>query len=75
MARKKPSRNACAVVTGAGSGIGRAFALMLAERGGRVVCSDINLLSARATADRIIAKAGRISGESSSLANRMIDRG
>ena len=51
MARRKPSRNACAVVTGAGSGIGRAFALSIAERGGRVVCSDIDENSARETAD------------------------
>lgn len=58
MARNKPSRNACAVVTGAGSGIGRAFALMLAERGGRVVCSDINLVGARETAEQIIANGG-----------------
>ena len=36
------SRNARAVVTGAGSGIGRSFALELARRGGAVVCADIN---------------------------------
>ncbi|GGF12955.1 SDR family NAD(P)-dependent oxidoreductase [Williamsia phyllosphaerae] len=36
------TRNANAVVTGAGSGIGRAFALELARRGSRVVCSDID---------------------------------
>lgn len=36
------SRAAKAVVTGAGSGIGRAFALELAARGGEVVCSDID---------------------------------
>jgi NAD(P)-dependent dehydrogenase (short-subunit alcohol dehydrogenase family) len=38
----KVSHNALAVVTGAGSGIGAAFATELARRGGRVVCSDID---------------------------------
>lgn len=49
-ARKpKPSQKAFAVVTGAGSGIGRSFALELAKRGGTVVCSDINLEAAKET--------------------------
>jgi dihydroanticapsin dehydrogenase len=39
------------VVTGAGSGIGRASAIRLAEEGGRVLCADINLASAIETAD------------------------
>ena len=34
--------NAKAVVTGAGSGIGRSFALELARRGGTVICADID---------------------------------
>jgi NAD(P)-dependent dehydrogenase (short-subunit alcohol dehydrogenase family) len=38
------------VVTGAGSGIGEAFALELAERGGQVVCADVDLGRAEATA-------------------------
>ena len=38
----KRSRDAAAVITGAGSGIGAAFAVELAKRGGRVVCSDID---------------------------------
>lgn len=58
MARKKPSYNACAVVTGAGSGIGRAFALMLAERGGDVVCADIDQVGASHTAQMIKDKGG-----------------
>lgn len=49
----KPSRNAYAVVTGAGSGIGRSFALELARRGGTVVCSDINLAAANETVSLI----------------------
>jgi NAD(P)-dependent dehydrogenase (short-subunit alcohol dehydrogenase family) len=55
---KKRSRNAAAVITGAGSGIGAAFATELARRGGRIVCSDIDENAARATADAIIADGG-----------------
>jgi NAD(P)-dependent dehydrogenase (short-subunit alcohol dehydrogenase family) len=39
------------VVTGAGSGIGRASALRLAEEGGRVLCTDLNGASAMETAE------------------------
>lgn len=49
----QPSQQAYAVVTGAGSGIGRSFALELARRGGSVVCADINLAAAQATAKQI----------------------
>jgi len=38
-----------AVVTGAGSGIGRSFALELARRGGEVICSDISIDRANET--------------------------
>jgi NAD(P)-dependent dehydrogenase (short-subunit alcohol dehydrogenase family) len=55
----KRSRNAAAVITGAGSGIGAAFAVELAKRGGRVVCSDIDETAARATADAIVADGGK----------------
>ena len=55
---KKRSRDAAAVITGAGSGIGEAFAIELARRGGRVVCSDIDENAARATADAIVASGG-----------------
>jgi NAD(P)-dependent dehydrogenase (short-subunit alcohol dehydrogenase family) len=41
------------VVTGAGSGIGKAIALRLAEEGGKVICVDINGESATATAREI----------------------
>jgi NAD(P)-dependent dehydrogenase (short-subunit alcohol dehydrogenase family) len=53
------SRNAAAVITGAGSGIGAAFAVELAKRGSRVVCSDIDETSSRATADAIVADGGQ----------------
>jgi NAD(P)-dependent dehydrogenase (short-subunit alcohol dehydrogenase family) len=55
---KKRSHDAAAVITGAGSGIGAAFAVELAKRGGRVVCSDIDENAARATADTIEADGG-----------------
>ncbi|MDZ4269722.1 MAG: SDR family NAD(P)-dependent oxidoreductase [Mycobacterium sp.] len=55
------SRHADAVITGAGSGIGAAFATELASRGGRVVCSDIDGGAARKTAEEIIADGGHAS--------------
>lgn len=51
--RSKTSRGALAVVTGAGSGIGAAFAVELGKRGGAVVCSDIDEAAAQRTADAI----------------------
>lgn len=57
--KKKLSHRANAVVTGAGSGIGRAFALELANRDSRVVCSDIDLEAARDTAIEIERAGGR----------------
>lgn len=45
-----------AVVTGAGSGVGRASALRFAEEGARVVCADISMERAEETA-RLIRKA------------------
>jgi len=48
-----------AVVTGAGSGIGRSSALALAGAGAEVVCADIQHDTAQSTADQIIAAGGR----------------
>lgn len=53
------SYGAQAVVTGAGSGIGRAFALELAARGGDVVCADIDKDRAEQTAQAIEQTYGR----------------
>lgn len=56
---KTTSRGASAVVTGAGSGIGAAFAMELGRRGGAVVCSDIDEAAAHRTADAITAQGAK----------------
>lgn len=50
---QKPSRGAAAVVTGAGSGIGRSFAYEIAKRGGAVLCVDIRKERAEETAETL----------------------
>jgi NAD(P)-dependent dehydrogenase (short-subunit alcohol dehydrogenase family) len=47
------------LITGAGSGIGRATARILAERGGAVVAADVNRVAAEETAAAIRAAGGR----------------
>jgi NAD(P)-dependent dehydrogenase (short-subunit alcohol dehydrogenase family) len=55
---KARSHRAAAVVTGAGSGIGAAFAVELARRDGRVVCGDIDQSAAQRTVDVITDQGG-----------------
>lgn len=47
-----------AVITGAGSGVGRASALRFAEEGARVVCADIDLERAEETAELVRKASG-----------------
>ncbi|MGH3971252.1 MAG: SDR family NAD(P)-dependent oxidoreductase, partial [Mycobacterium sp.] len=47
-----------AVVTGAGSGVGRAASLRFAEEGARVVCADIDVEAAKQTVQQIEAAGG-----------------
>jgi NAD(P)-dependent dehydrogenase (short-subunit alcohol dehydrogenase family) len=50
--------NKTCIVTGGGSGIGRATCLQMASEGGRVVVADLDLASAQATADAIATTGG-----------------
>ncbi|MEV6217970.1 SDR family NAD(P)-dependent oxidoreductase [Nocardia sp. NPDC051833] len=59
---RRRTTSADAVVTGAGSGIGRAFAVELGRRGGRVVCSDLDPDSAAETAGLVEAAGGKAIG-------------
>jgi NAD(P)-dependent dehydrogenase (short-subunit alcohol dehydrogenase family) len=52
-------KNKIVIVTGAGSGIGKATATHFAKNGATVVVSDINLESAQQIADKIIANGGK----------------
>ena len=60
---------AVAVITGAGAGMGRAHALLLAERGARIVAQDIRGGPAAETAE-LVRQAG---GEAEALACDVAD--
>lgn len=48
----------CAIVTGAGGGLGRAFSLAFARAGARVVAADLDEPAAQATVDEIAGAGG-----------------
>lgn len=52
-------KNPSCVVTGAGSGFGRAVALALADRGGRIVVSDVDEATMKETADMVRSRGGQ----------------
>lgn len=52
------STSKIAVITGAGSGMGRAAALLFAKRGVAVACADLDAARAEATRDAIIGDGG-----------------
>ena len=56
-----PLDNRTALVTGAGSGIGAATALLLARQGAHVCCADLDLVAAEATARAAVGQGFRAS--------------
>ena len=58
-----------ALVTGAGSGIGRAIALTFAREGARVVVSDVNLEGGRETVKQVLAQGGDAFFEAADVGN------
>ncbi len=68
-----------AVVTGAGSGLGRAHAMLLANYGARVVVNDMDIESASRVADEIVGNGGQAIAIAASVTDEaqvaaMIDR-
>lgn len=57
------------MVTGAGSGIGRASAVRIAAEGGAVFCVDLNLESAEATVTEIVSAGGVATAHSCDVSN------
>ena len=51
------------IITGAGSGIGQASALLFAGEGARVVVADVDLKGAQATVERVAGSGGEAIAE------------
>jgi 3-oxoacyl-[acyl-carrier protein] reductase len=54
-----PLRGKVALITGSGSGMGQAHAVLMAERGAEVVVHDLNAEGAQETAERVRAVGGK----------------
>ncbi len=70
LVRDPVTAGAKAVVTGAGSGIGRAFALELARRGGEIICADIDPVRAKETVGLVEARGGKAHAATVDVADR-----
>jgi NAD(P)-dependent dehydrogenase (short-subunit alcohol dehydrogenase family) len=61
-------QNKVAIITGAGSGMGRAMAILFAREGARVIVSDINQETANATVAQIVSDKGTATNVLASVA-------
>ena len=62
------------VITGAGSGIGRATALIFAREGANVVCADINEAGVEQTVEQVNSRFGNSRGQALALTIDMTKR-
>ena len=51
-------RGRAAIVTGAGGGLGRSHALMLAQLGAKIIVNDMNEAAAERVAGEVVAQGG-----------------
>jgi NAD(P)-dependent dehydrogenase (short-subunit alcohol dehydrogenase family) len=58
-----------AIITGAGSGVGRAAALLFAQHGAKIVVADIDGAAAQATADAVLLEGGGAIARACNVAN------
>lgn len=63
--------NKTCIVTGGGSGIGRATCLQMAAEGGRIVVADLHQAAAQATVDQITAAGGQAIAVETDVGNSM----
>lgn len=66
---EKQLENKVAIITGAGSGMGRAMALLFASEGAKVIVSDVNTARVDKVVKEIVSKGGTATGIITNVAN------
>ena len=69
MAAGRLANKAC-IVTGAGSGIGKATAIRFAEEGAKVLCVDLNPSTVKATVEEIFQAQGQAVAVAADISDR-----